>query len=136
MTDRPVAFTIAAFTNLCLKKKRYPFFKGKENYMHPFFRKMEKEYPKEFEHTFFNDGYSNKLEKEMFNLENSRLVYSWGIDHEPYEADKGMLLIYKKMNSDDKNIFDKIGKKFYDELGCDRNGRLGRHTKIRKGYYK
>lgn len=137
--DRTVAFTIAAFANYCTNKRKIPYFRGKNSYLFHFFREMKKEHPKEFEYMFFDDRYeySEQLEKDMFNLCYRKLVYPQGINYDPYEADKEMLRMYNKCIPDDKKkIFDKMGKKLYHKIGCDRNGRLGEHTSTIKKDYK
>lgn len=129
----PISFSIAAFTKLCVDKKEIPCFRGKNKYLISFFKEIKKEYPLEFESILFYNGHSEELDEEMFRLENSRLVYSWGVDCDPYEADAGMLILYSKyMPAEKQEIFDSIGKKMYERCGCDSNGSLGEHSKFSK----
>ncbi len=56
-------------------------------------------------------------------------MISYGCDFHPHELSIGMLKMYEKIPEKDKPKLAELAQKFYDELGCNREGRVG-HSKF------
>ena len=69
-------------------------------------------------------------EREWNSLKLRQKVKPRGRNHHPFETSKRMSALYDKVN--DRETFDKIAQDFYDELGCDKEGKMrkkaGFHT--------
>jgi hypothetical protein len=124
--DFPIQSTLVCFTKLCDDKNEIPCFNGRE--MNKFFYRIEKEYPKLFE-----DRLTSDIDEEVFTFKVSRILQSISPDFHPYLMSRGSGLIIYEKNKDkyEKEIYE-VAQKFYDELGCDLEGKLGAHTKLAK----
>jgi len=128
--EYPIQKTLACFTKICIDKKEIPCFDG-QNLIN-FFYKNKKDYPEILGNIHFNEIYrtSEQIDLELWSLEVSRMVVSWGLDFHPYETSKAMLIKYDKIPADEKKKLNKLAKKFYKILGCNRSGRHKKHTKF------
>jgi hypothetical protein len=101
--DSPVISTLVSFAKICSEKREEAIFKGNKYNLKNFFENLEDK----FNQLNFYD--------EFDNLIISRLIYAKEFKTDSnYAIQRDIVRLYNKI--EDKNLFDKIGKKFYDEL--------------------
>jgi hypothetical protein len=119
--------TLICFAKICDEKKEPAFFKGNNtSLIYNFFYKMSLKYPDDLKDLNFIKGdshyISNKIEQEWNNLNLRQVVQPWGRNYHPFEASKKISGLYDTLEN--KETFKKIAQDFYNELGCDNEGKM------------
>jgi hypothetical protein len=129
--DNPVIKLMAVFADLCSEKREVAYFDRRG--LISFLKKNKEEFPKILHNVHFHPDYdsSEEVDNEMFNLIVSRLMCSWGMYFNPHQILDGISHYSKKIPKEEKDCLRGLAKKMYDELGCDKQGILGRHTQIK-----
>ena len=128
----PIINSFAAFANLCIDNNEKPFFKYDSSEINKFFYEMKQEYPKEFEMVGFNTNghtpFSNEVDDAKTMMLICGYIYSYSPRFNPHVISKKSLKEFDKIK--DQEIYLDVAKRFYDKFGCDKNGEVGKHTKI------
>jgi len=101
--DSPVISTIISFAKICSDKKEEAIFRGNKYNLKNFFGDLEDK----FSQLNFYD--------EFDNLIISRLIYAREFKTDSnYAIRRDIVRLYNKLEN--KNLFDKIGKEFYNQF--------------------
>ncbi len=123
MNSRIIKNTLICFSKLCHDRGEKPYFYGRENQkIINFFERKFENYPEIFTHDL------DIIENELDNANYSGFIGSLGVDYHPSFPPKNLHKYYNKVEN--KEVFDKIALDFYNELGCNLDGKLGERTKI------
>jgi hypothetical protein len=134
-----IRYTLACFTELCVEKKERPCFISDSRKIDKFFYKRTKEYHEMFKRMLFdinggedNPVSNNEIADVFVALQMAEKLYSYGIRFNPYETSREILPLMEKINPEEKEVYQDIAKKFYADLSCDRDAKLGQHTKFER----
>ena len=123
--------SFAAFAKFCIDKKEIPYFE--DNYsgeIDKFFYDMKKKYPKEFKMVWFDTNghqpFSDTVSEAKQDMLTCGYLYSW--DFNPYFVSKNALEWFEEIEN--KEVYLKIAEKLYNKFGCNKNGKIGEHTKF------
>ncbi len=126
--ETPVTSILVYFAKLCIGKKEHPCIINNLQY---FFYKIKKDFPKVLGGLSYDeDRYSEKVEWELSNLMGSGILGFWMRNPCPYEPRKIILSLDKDVKRKYKKDLKKISEKLYEELGCNKRGELGKHSKF------
>lgn len=135
MTNRnPIEASFIFFKELCNQRKVKAYFKQDDLLIHEFFCDQSKPHLSLFQgyhfyHLIGERPFSDKLDGELSSMRMARLIVPWSNDY--YEAmnyfNPQWHMILKQL----RPVFQQMGEKFYNEVGCNDCGTIGRHTMIR-----
>jgi hypothetical protein len=128
-----IRYTLALFTQLCVEKGERPCFISDSRKIDQFFYERKNQYPEMFGRMLFarDDGYPNscgEIADVFVALKMAGKLYSYGHRFNPYETSREILFLIERINPKEKKVYQDIAKKFYDDLSCDKDVRLGQHT--------
>lgn len=125
--------SFAAFANFCISNKEVPYFKYDSIEVDKFFYDMKKEHPREFEMVSFNTNghtpFSQDVDDAKMMMLTCGYLYSLSIKFHPHIISKRALKEFNKIEN--KEIYLKIAKRFYDKFSCNMDGDVGKHTNFK-----
>ncbi len=125
--DFPVQTTLMYFAKICDEKKEFAGFD--KNKVKGFFYKIEKDYP-----NIFDSMTERTLEDELSGFGITSIIQSINPRYHPHFISPGMSKVWFKRHEKEYKNHDKdfmeIAQKFYNEVGCNFRGELGKRTKI------
>lgn len=123
----PVQATLMHFAKICDEKSEIPFFSMGN--MNSFFCEVEKDYP-----NIFENATEDSRENEIDSFRTSGIIKSIAPHYHPHFISPGMSKAWFIRHKDEYKVYEKeikeIAKRFYDEAGCNLEGKLGKRTVI------
>lgn len=124
---------ISYFTEICLNKEEVQFFTTNYDKIQHFFYDVKLKYPKKFNDITFNtNGYipfSEDISDFIFDLKVCGSLASLSPAEKVYIPSRELPNLYCKVENEDNEIKE-IAQRFYNKLGCDQDGNIGKHTKF------
>lgn len=137
--DDAVLNTLVCFTEYSINQGQVPFFIGDSEKLNTFFHKLRKEFPKQIGKIIFDEDrsflFSMEIESAIFNMATSGLITNWSHNPEVYQTLKPISERIWNISSNEISNYRKIAEPFYNELSCDWDGFLGRHTPLESGLF-
>jgi len=125
--DLPIQATLRYFSKICDERNEFPGFDMER--VEEFFYKIKKDYPK-----VFSSMTEETIERELSNFRITGTVQFVGPRYHPHFVSPGMSKAFDRLYNDEfrenQKELEEIAQRFYDEVGCNFKGELGKRTKI------
>ena len=133
--NNPVYSILSYFTQICIDKKEVQCFTTDYEKRSRFFYNAKLKYPKIFKEIFFNTNghipYSKEIDDLLFDLKLCGLLVSVSPREKVYILSQKLREKFPKTENKKRELkLKNIAENFYSELGCDENGKIGKHIKF------
>jgi len=131
--DNPMCPIFTYFVENCLNKKEVQFFTTNYEKIHRFFYDAKLKYPEIFKEMNFNTNghfpFSKDIDEDLFILKSAGLLVSISPQERLYLLSKRFPEKFPGSENNQSEL-KTLANNFYNELGCDEKGNIGKHTKF------